>query len=182
MKRMAANITHFVDAIVLMGPPGSGKSHLACRLHERGIAQFEELEVELMQRFGTGAEFAAHKAEALDYIEARLREQLESNSPGQAAVRPVAIQSTGLSDRAILLRFAAEYCLLYARLNTPRAVCVERVQSRAQDLNLNNNPDYAARFHDYWHAEVAPQWSFDVELSGLDAEADLALLEAALAA
>lgn len=166
------------DAIVLLGPPGSGKSFLGAALSARGLARYEELEPELRARFGSGAEFAARKADALAFIEARLRGQLAAGE--QAGAPPVAIQSTGLSDREILLRLGEEYRLLYARLNTPRDVCVARVESRQQNLNLNNDPDYAARFHDYWQAEVAPHWSFDVELSGLDAVEDLAAVAAAL--
>jgi predicted kinase len=160
-----------------MGPPGSGKSHLAAHLHEHGIVRYEELEHEIVQRFGSGADFAARKADALAWIEARLREQLAAIAgDGRDTAPPVAIQSTGLSDREILLRLAGDYHLLFARINTPRELCVARVQTRPQHQNLSNDPDFATRFHDYWHGIVSPGWEFELELGGVDTEADFRLV------
>ena len=159
---------------MLLGPTGSGKSHLGRLLHARGLAHFEELEPLLMTQFGTGADFAARKAEALEFIEASYRRQL-----GQSTL-PVALQATGLSDRAIQERIGRDFRLLLARINTPRQLCAARAQSRPAGQNLNNDPEYAASFHDYWQANVAPGWNFALELDGTDSEAALTLIGTAL--
>lgn len=56
------------DAIVLMGPPGSGKSHLGRVLQERGIGSYRELEPLLRETFGSGREFNARIREAGAFV------------------------------------------------------------------------------------------------------------------
>jgi shikimate kinase len=163
-----------IDAIVLLGPPGCGKSHLGRSLHERGLARFTELEPELVGRFGTGAAFAARKAEALEFIEASHRRQLAAGG------LPAVLESTGLSERGLLLRLAAEYRLLLVRMNTPRDVCIARVSSRTAGRNLNNDAAFAASFYQHWHSVVAPGWEFALEVDGVDADTDVARITVAL--
>jgi hypothetical protein len=45
------------DALILFGPPGSGKSFLGDHLARKGIAEFRELEPTQRKRFGSGAAF-----------------------------------------------------------------------------------------------------------------------------
>ena len=45
-------MTDSMDVIVLMGPPGSGKSFLCNELNARGIASYRELEPLIRKRFG----------------------------------------------------------------------------------------------------------------------------------
>jgi adenylate kinase family enzyme len=76
------------DFVVLMGPPGAGKSYLGCLLRDQLGMIYTPLEPELRSRFGSGAEFLSRKVEALAFIEATLTQQ-------QAAVdRPVVVEST----------------------------------------------------------------------------------------
>jgi predicted ATPase len=42
-----------VDVLLLMGPPGSGKSYLGNQLNARGVISYTELEPMLMETFGT---------------------------------------------------------------------------------------------------------------------------------
>jgi hypothetical protein len=153
-----------VDGIVIVGPPGSGKSHLGRLLKQRGLTHFVDLEPELLACFGKGQEFAARKTEALEFLRLRYLEQLTSSE------LPVMFQSTGLSDRGILIDLAAAYRLVFAKLETPRAVCIERVITRPQDQNINNDPGFTASFYDYWTEAIAPSWEFDLQLDGQDAE------------
>jgi adenylate kinase family enzyme len=164
-----------VDGVVLMGPVGCGKSTLGAALHERGIAHFEEMEPLLLARYGGREGFIARKAEALEYVSDYYLRELREN------MLPVALQATGLSDAQLLSNIALLYRLRYARINTPRDICVARVLARSQGENFNNDPDYATSFHDYWHAAIAPGWNFDLELSGIDLEADVGRVVAALA-
>jgi shikimate kinase len=150
-----------------MGPPGCGKSYLGRLLDLQGILGFKDLEPALMARFGTGEEFAAQKQEALDYIEEMYLRQLTVTD------KPLGIQSTGLSDREILIRLAREYRIIFAAIDTPKDVCISRVAARLPGSNLNNDPDFTAGFYDLWKSKIAPSWSFDLHLNGLDSQSSL---------
>lgn len=162
------------EGVVLMGPPGSGKSYLGRALRDAGIARYEEIEPLLVARFGTGAAFAARKDEALAFIREQYARSLDAQGP------PVVIETTGLSDRPMLDHFAARNRLAFVALDTPREVCVERVMARAPGANLSNDVDAAGRFHDYWHAEVADSYTFELRIGGLDHIVDFAQVGALL--
>lgn len=112
------------DGIVLMGPPGSGKSYLGRALRDASVARYEEVEPLFVARFSTGASFAARKDEALAFIRGRYERQL--GVPGL----PVVIETTGLSDRPMLDDLVARYRLAFVALDTAREVCIERVRGR----------------------------------------------------
>ena len=41
------------DVVILMGPPGTGKSYLGNRLRERGVASYLEIEPLIVEEFGS---------------------------------------------------------------------------------------------------------------------------------
>ena len=163
------------DGVVLMGPPGSGKSYLGAALRDAGVARYEEIEPLLVARFGTGAAFAGRKDEALAFI----REQYERllDVPGL----PVVIESTGVSDRPMIEAFSERYRLAFVAVDTRRDVCIERVRTRGTCANLSNDVEATGRFHDYWHAEVAPSYAFEVRISGVDAVGAVGVVRGLLA-
>jgi adenylate kinase family enzyme len=164
------------DAVVLLGPPGSGKSFLGNRLAECAIASYVEVEPILRERFGAGAAFQARIREAGAFIVDFYREQLA------CAARPVAFESTGVVDRPLLQRLARDHSVAFVRVNAPRATCVERVVSRPSGANIASTTDreLVGRFWDRWNREIAPAFDFDLEVDGTDVEAATTSLRAFL--
>ena len=157
-----------------MGPPGSGKTFFGKRLAELGMARYVELEPILVERFGTGASFLANKGAALAFI-------AESHEAALAeSGLPVAIESTGVSDRPLLEKLGARYRLLVVKVLAPKALCMERVASRARDRNLSNDVEATARFHDFWHAKIEPSYAFACAVDGTDLDAAVRTLGALL--
>lgn len=154
------------DAVVLMGPPGSGKSFLGNHLAAEGIVEYRELEPLLRREFGAREAFLERKHAAGAFIARSYREQLAG------ARLPVAIESTGISDRPILEPLLREHPVAIAHLHADRALCVERVVTRPTGRNISDTDDRerVGAFYDYWTREIAPGWSFDLTLDGSDVE------------
>jgi len=71
-------VARAVDLIVVMGPPGSGKSTLGNELDRLGIASYSDLEPRLVERYGTGDAFAKRRSEVHEWIWNFYRRQLET--------------------------------------------------------------------------------------------------------
>jgi predicted kinase len=154
-----------VDALVLMGPPGSGKSFLGRRLRQSGVASYVELEPILVDRFGQGAEFASNKQAALELISQSYTRQLESGE------ELVVFESTGISDRSVLESLMQRYTIEIVKICTPKDVCLSRIASRKHGSNLTNDRETNARLYDYWYDVIEPTYAFSCEVDGTDAEA-----------
>ena len=150
------------EAIVLMGPPGSGKSFLGNHLASQGIVSYLELEPFLRSEFGTGEEFRSRIAEVGAFLSQSYRDQLAGSE------RPVAIESTGITDRPLLEGLMGRHRVAFARVRAERAVCIERVVSRASGRNISHTTDrdLIGGFYDAWTEKIAPGWKFDLEADG----------------
>lgn len=129
-----------------------------------GIAHYVELEPLLVAKFGKGAQFQANKAAALQFIRESYATQLRD------ATGPVAFESTGVSDRALIDALRAQHILLLVHVATPKSICIARVASRPDHLNIGNDVVAAARFYDFWYEEVAPSYRFAATVDGVDVE------------
>jgi hypothetical protein len=153
-----------LDAIVPMGPPGSGKSFLGNRLKLHGIVAYVELEPILVDTFGTGPEFASNKARAVAFIRDCYREQLAHRS------NVIAFESTGVTDRPLLEEIQRCHNVALVKFVTPKPICLQRIASRPSGKNLSNHIAASERFYDYWYSEVEPTYSFALAVDGEDAE------------
>ena len=153
-----------IKGVVLLGPPGSGKTFIGNLLEKQGIAHYTEMEEKLLHLFGRGQTFAKHKAEALQFIQQHY--ELEFNS----VLYPIVIESTGVSDRPMLEGFEKKYRILFIKIDTPKSVCIERVQNRTPGKNLNNDSSFTEDFYEFWHSEIEPTYSFALTVDGANAE------------
>jgi shikimate kinase len=156
-----------VDCLVLLGPPGSGKSYLGELLARRFALEWTEHERLLLLRWGSREAFVANKVEALAFLESDLRRRI------LAAGRTVVFESTGVSDRPMLERLLRERRVAIVKLVVPQELCARRVSERPAGRHLTDDPVSAATFHDWWTREVAPGWRADLDVVN-DAEGDRA--------
>jgi len=163
-----------VDAILLMGPPGSGKSTLGNELHGRGIATYTELEPLIVEMFGQGRAFVPKRPRAHRWIREFYRQQLAE------ANLPVVIETTGISDREFLQELAECYALLRVLLTTSCEICLDRVRTRPKGHNVGAPEKPMAQFYDDWHSQTKPSYAFDLPVSGTDLEQAVAAIRAAL--
>lgn len=164
------------EAIVLMGPPGAGKSHLGRRLREAGVALYQEMEPELRQRFGTGREFESRIAEVGAFLWSAYQDQL------RAAWKVVAFESGGVADRALLEALQRRHRVALVHVDTPRDVCAQRVVERgpARNISHTTDPDPVRQHYDFWRAKILGSYEFALTVDGVDAEAALREIEACL--
>ena len=82
------------DIVVLMGPPGTGKSYLGNRLRERGVASYLEIEPLIVAKFGSDLESQA--AEVGAYLWDSYKQQLKDAEGLVAAANRHGIVIVGL--------------------------------------------------------------------------------------
>lgn len=152
-----------MTGFVLMGPPGAGKSFIAKALRDSGVARYTELEPRLIREFGEYEEFVANKEGALRFIQNHLEAEL-------ADPTPVLFESTGISDRAMLVDLGKRYPLVLIKVKTPKSICMERIGRRSPGRNITNDLWNNDRVYEHWCAEVEHSYGFDLEVDGSDAE------------
>lgn len=153
-----------VNAILLMGPPGSGKSTLGHELNRQGLATYTELEPLIVEVFGSGESFVPKRPQAHRWIRDFYRQQLRDGS------LPIVIETTGIGDRAFLEELAETHSVVLVMLDTPRDVCLDRLEHRPKGRHVGAPGKPAAQFHDDWHSQTKPTYEFHLSVSGTDLE------------
>jgi len=160
-----------IRMILLMAPPGSGKSTLGNELNRQGVASYTELEPKLKEMFGKGEEFAKHRPKAHLWIWEFYRRELKE------ATLPVVMETTGIAGRDFIDEMSSQYGMLFVKLATPKEICLERVRTRPKGRNINDsNEAYFDNFYDEWHGKTAPTYDFDLTVSGTDLTSDVRLI------
>jgi len=160
LRSAAVTMARRPNGVVLMGPPGCGKSFLGNHLARLGIVTFVELEPILVEKFGKGAAFQANKDAALKFIRESCLRQL------RVAKGPIAFESTGVSDRALIEELVGGHQVLLVKVETPKVVCLERLATRPRARNLSNDLAAGARFYDFWHRDIEPTYAFAATVDG----------------
>lgn len=131
-----------VDVVVLLGPPGSGKSTIGRELERRGY-RWRDWESVLVERWGSREQFIAAKAEALPALHAEIAAWVRECGA------PAVFETTGLSDAPLLDELVATTDALVVRLEVDEDEAMRRVTSRARDEHLSDDVDANRRV---WHA------------------------------
>ena len=163
-----------IDAILLMGPPGCGKSTLGNELHNRGIAAYTELEPLIVEMFGSGDDFVPKRPQAHRWIRDFYRQQLANTK------LPIVIETTGIGDRRFLQELVQNHSLLLVMLTTSREICVDRVRTRPKGRNVDAPGKSFQEYYDDWHSQTKPTYTFDLSVSGTDLEQAVRAIDAAL--
>lgn len=158
-----------LDGIILMGPFGSGKSYLGRALCEAGVAHYLELEPIIYERFRTDDDIDV--AQATAFIRQSYHDQIAERT------KPVAFESTGVVQRPLLLDMMATYSLALVRICIPKSVCLARVEKRNATSHHPITPENAANFYDYWHNEIAPTYTFALNVDGTDVNSAIHKIE-----
>src|SRR6185503_19987574 len=107
--------------IVLIGPPGAGKTSIGEGLAEELGWNFEDAEKLLLERYGSREVALANQDAVLADLETAYRSRA-GTSDG-----PIALESTRLSERDILLRLARDFEVAFLKVRASADTCVERV-------------------------------------------------------
>jgi shikimate kinase len=124
--------------IVLVGPPGSGKTSIGLALADRGY-WFEDREAALMARYGSLEAFRRRKEQALERLHAGFLEAMRTEP------RPWVYESTALTERDFVARLRREFGGFAVRLDLPLEAALARVAARDAGANLSNAADATRR-------------------------------------
>ena len=157
--------------VVLLGPPGSGKSAVGMALARRGL-RWRDWEMLLLERWGSTQNFAANKSAALTAHHDELRAFIDA--PGAAAV----MESTGLSDAAFLDALATRKPLV-VRLDVSADEALRRIDAREPGHHFSDDVELNRMVWGRFYELVAParscELTVDTELISIEETAGLVL-------
>jgi shikimate kinase len=143
------------QVIVLLGPPGSGKSTIGAELGRRGL-RWREWESAVLDRWGSRDRFVAHKGEALPLLH---REILEWCTRGE---RPAVFETTGLSDAPLLDDLQRDASCLVVQLDVSEPGALARVASREAGRHLTDDLDATSSIWNAFQTFVSGKRSVDL--------------------
>jgi shikimate kinase len=123
-----------LEAILLIGPPGSGKTAIGYELAERHGFRYTDYEAGLVERYGPVELFVRHKNRAIPELHRTITASLDANLP------PLVIETTALSEREFIDGLIASRRTFTVLLNVSLETALARIGERPRGRNLSNSP------------------------------------------
>ena len=123
-----------IGVVVLLGPPGSGKSTVAEELAGRGF-RWRDWEPEIVERWGSRKRFVARKAVALPDLHEAIMQWVAAGGS------PAVVETTGLSDAPLLEALEREHPCLVVRLDVSEETALRRTAARKAGRHLTDDLD-----------------------------------------
>jgi hypothetical protein len=147
--------------ILLIGPKGSGKSHIGRLLDAHCGIHFFPVERHWMA-YHADCRRTGHSAAIEGGIE-RIHPGIEAAIDQYGSV---SVETTGASEEILddLLRIGSEYGQRLVRIRAPYSVCLERISARNAKDHLTVDPETVRKAYDLSEAVQLP---FDVDLENV---------------
>ena len=140
--------------VVLLGPPGSGKSTVGAALGRFGL-RWRDWEPTILERWGSRQGFLAEKQLALPWLHDEIIRWIESDE------RRAVVETTGLSDAPLLDRLDRAGMSFVARLDVSEAAAMLRVQERPRNQHLTDDVESNRAIWRAFDELVMPNRRFD---------------------
>lgn len=122
-----------LEVVVLLGPPGSGKTAIGHLLSSEFGYRYTDYEAGLVERYGPLELFVNHKRRAIRELHEEILGSIDANSP------PLVIETTALSERKFIDDIRSEYQVFTALLNVTTETALSRIEARSRGRNLSND-------------------------------------------
>lgn len=123
-----------LEVLILMGPPGSGKTAVGYELAASYGYRYTDHEAELVEKYGPVELFVRYKKKAMKELHESIIASIDSSLP------PIVFETTALSEKEFVEGLIERYTTYTAVLDVPLATGLERIESRPRGRNLSNSP------------------------------------------
>lgn len=127
-----AAIQALPEVIVLMGPPGSGKTPIGHELSSRFGYRYTDYEAEQVERYGPLELFVNHRKKAVRELHEEILRSIDASLP------PLVVETTALSERVFIESICDKFTAFIVLLETTASTALSRIEARPRGQNLSN--------------------------------------------
>lgn len=120
--------------IILLGPPGSGKTVIGTELSAQYGFRFRDYEAFLVEKYGPLELFVNHKKQAVKEVHEAILASISEVGP------PVVLETTALSERKFIDDLIKTYTAFTVLLEVAAETALDRILERPRGRNLSNDP------------------------------------------